>query len=339
MIKTRITEMFGIKYPIISAPMGPFYTTELAVAVSEAGGLGVLSHINMLDQDNIKAIKESVDYFIEHSDKPFGINIRTARLQLDSIPLAKKLVKWINENPRIQEQCVFGITSAGSPRKVSKLWKDSCPTIKHFHVAPALYLAQKVVDSGCDGLIVTGIEGGGHQSYEEITTLILIQEVVNKFPQLPLIASGGFASPEGLSMAIAGGADAIIMGTRFIATKQSEFHENYKSVLYPATDKDTLLTTGAFGPIRLLKNKYSIEHGKAFSKEEKVDFESSFDVKMMRENLEPYEYVYRGDVVNGAILAGQGVGLIDSEIDVEDIIVSFTKKTEELLKIAYSKIK
>lgn len=91
MIKTRITEMFNIKYPIISAPMGPFYTTELAVAVSEAGGLGVLSHINMLDQDNIKAIKESIDYFIKYSDKSFGINIRTARLQLDSIPLAKKV--------------------------------------------------------------------------------------------------------------------------------------------------------------------------------------------------------------------------------------------------------
>ncbi|MBD3194801.1 MAG: hypothetical protein GF317_07090 [Candidatus Lokiarchaeota archaeon] len=338
MIKTKITEMFGLKYPILSAPMGPFYTTELAVAVSEAGGLGVLSHTNLRGVDSIKTLKESMEYVIEHTDKPFGFNIRTARMQPDAMPLVRNVAKWINKNPKLREQCVYGLTSAGSPRKASETWKKKAPTIKHFHVAPAMFLAQKVVDSGCDGLVVTGFEGGGHQSYEQITTLVLLQEAVNKFSDVPIVACGGFATPEGIAMGIAGGADAIAMGTRFIATKESEFHENYKSVIYPASSRDTLMTTGAFGPIRLLKNKYAIEHGTILSKEEKVSQEAGFTVEELEEEMERYELIYRGDVENGAILAGQTVGLVDKPLEVDDLISGFTKKAEELLKKSVSKI-
>ncbi|MGQ4875528.1 MAG: NAD(P)H-dependent flavin oxidoreductase [Promethearchaeia archaeon] len=338
MIKTRITELFDIKYPIIQAPMGPFYTTELCLAVSEAGGLGVLSHTNLRGKNSITEMKNAMEYIIEHTDKPFGFNIRVARMQPDAIPLARAVAKWIENNPKLREQCVYGLTSAGSPRKVADLWKRKCPTLQHFHVAPAMWLAQKVVDAGCDGLVVTGTEGGGHQSYEMVTTLILVQQAVRKYPNYPLVACGGFASPEGLAMAIAAGADAIAMGTRFIATKQSEFHENYKALIYPATAKDTIMTTGAFGPIRLLKNKYALEHGKILTKEEKMAQEASLSMEELEEEMERYELVYRGDVENGAILAGQSVGLIDSEENVDDILSQFTKRAEELLKKAVSKI-
>ncbi|MHA1283149.1 MAG: NAD(P)H-dependent flavin oxidoreductase [Promethearchaeota archaeon] len=338
MIKTRITELFDIKYPIIQAPMGPFYTTELCLAVSEAGGLGVLSHTNLRGKNSITEMKNAMEYIIEHTDKPFGFNIRVARMQPDAIPLARAVAKWIENNPKLREQCVYGLTSAGSPRKVADLWKRKCPTLQHFHVAPAMWLAQKVVDAGCDGLVVTGTEGGGHQSYEMVTTLILVQQAVRKYPDYPLVACGGFASPEGLAMAIAAGADAIAMGTRFIATKQSEFHEKYKALIYPATAKDTIMTTGAFGPIRLLKNKYALEHGKILTKEEKMAQEASLSMEELEEEMERYELVYRGDVENGAILAGQSVGLIDSEENVDDILSQFTKRAEELLKKAVSKI-
>jgi len=330
--------MFGIKYPIMSAPMGPFYTTELTVAVSEAGGLGVLSHTNLLGRNSIKEMKKNMEYVVEHTDKPFGFNIRTARLQVDAIPLIKKTAKWINEDPRLREQCVYGVTSAGSPRKAADYWKKKCPTLKHFHVSPALYLARKTVDSGCDGLVVTGIEGGGHQSYEEISTLVLLQQAVREYPDFPLVACGGFASPESLAMAIAGGADAIAMGTRFIASNQSEFHDNYKSVIYPATARDTLLTTGSFGPIRLLKNKYALEHGKILSKEEKKKNERQLNIEQLEEDMKRYELIYKGDTEDGAILAGQTVGLIDEAMDVDDILSGFTKKAEELLKKAVDKI-
>ncbi len=338
MIKTRITELFDIKYPIIQAPMGPFYTTELCLAVSEAGGLGVLSHTNLRGKNSITEMKNAMEYIIEHTDKPFGFNIRVARMQPDAIPLARAVAKWIENNPKLREQCVYGLSSAGSPRKVADLWKRKCPTLQHFHVAPAMWLAQKVVDAGCDGLVVTGTEGGGHQSYEMITTLILVQQAVRKYPDYPLVACGGFASPEGLAMAIAAGADAIAMGTRFIATKQSEFHEKYKALIYPATAKDTIMTTGAFGPIRLLKNKYALEHGKILTKEEKMAQEASLSMEELEEEMERYELVYHGDVENGAILAGQSVGLIDSEENVDDILSQFTKRAEELLKKAVSKI-
>ena len=255
MIKTKITEMFGIKYPIVSAPMGPFYTTQLTVAVAEAGGLGTLSHATLLGKNSITDMKEQLDYVVEHTDKPFGVNIRTARVQTDHKIMLRKLPEWRKKNPKLGEQLVYGVTSAGGSREASAIWKKSAPDLKHFHVAPALWLVDKVVAAGCDGIVATGTEGGGHQSYEMITTLVLIQQVARKYPDKPLIACGGFASPEGVAAGLAMGADAVAMGTRFIASTESEFHPNYKALIPPAKAEDTMLTTGGFGPIRLLKNK------------------------------------------------------------------------------------
>ncbi|MFX1329745.1 MAG: NAD(P)H-dependent flavin oxidoreductase [Promethearchaeota archaeon] len=340
MLKTRITEEFGIKYPIICAPMGPFYTTELAVAVSEAGGLGIISHATLLGKNSVLDFKEQIDYVIEHTDKPFGFNIRVARMQTDHKILLRKIGQWRSENPKIREQMIYGLTSAGGPRFAAKLWQKSCPDMYHFHVAPALWLVDKVVDSGCNGIVATGTEGGGHQSYEGITTLVLLQEVVQKYPNILTVACGGFASPEGVAAGLALGADAIAMGTRFIASNQSEFHPNYKALIPPATDRDTMITTGGFGPIRLIKNKYCLGHGEVLSKEEKIaQEESTMDIDGFLDDLHKYEIVYtEGDVDNGAVPVGQSCGLINSIIDVDEIVSGFTKKAEILLKNLCSNI-
>lgn len=339
MIKTRITDKFGIKYPIISAPMGPFYTTKLTVAVSEAGGLGVLSHVTLRGKNSVKDFKEQLDYVIEHTDKPFGLNVRTARVQTDHRVLLRKIPQWRKENPKLREQLIYAVTSAGGPRIAGKMWKEKAPDMYHFHVGPALWLVDKIVESGCDGIVATGTEGGGHQSYEGITTLVLVQQVAQKYPEKLLVACGGFASPEGVAAGLAMGADAIMMGTRFIASTQSEFHQNYKDLIPPATARDTLLTTGGFGPIRLLKNKYCLEHGKVISKEEKISQEMAYEMDEYLEDLYRYEIVYtEGDVDNGAIPVGQTCGLIDAIMDVDDIISGFTKKAEELLKKICSNI-
>ena len=339
MIKTRITDKFGIKYPIISAPMGPFYTTKLTVAVSEAGGLGVLSHVTLRGKNSVKDFKEQLDYVIEHTDKPFGLNVRTARIQTDHKVLLRKIPQWRKENPKLREQLIYGVTSAGGPRIAGKIWKEKAPDMYHFHVGPALWLVDKIVDSGCDGIIATGTEGGGHQSYEGVTTLVLVQQVARKYPEKLLVACGGFASPEGVAAGLAMGADAIAMGTRFIASIQSEFHQNYKDLIPPATARDTMLTTGGFGPIRLLKNKYCLEHGKVITKEEKISQEMAYDMDEYLEELYRYEIVYtQGDIDNGAIPVGQTCGLIDSIIDVDDIISGFTTKAEVLLKKMCSNI-
>lgn len=339
MIKTRITEKLGIKYPIISAPMGPFYTTELAVATSEAGGLGVLSHVTLMGKSSIRDFKKQLDYVVEHTDKPFGFNVRTARVQTDHKILLRKIPEWRDKDPRLKEQLIYGLTSAGSPRKAGAMWKQKAPDMYHFHVGPALWLVDKIVESKCDGVVATGIEGGGHQSYENISTLVLTQQVARKYPEKLLVTCGGYASPEGVAAGLAMGADAVAMGTRFIASNQSEFHENYKALIPPATARDTILTTGGFGPIRLLKNKYALHHGEVISKREKINQEQDFTMEEYLEDLHHYEIVYtEGDVEDGAIPVGQTAGLIDDIRDVDDIITSFTKEAEKLLKKACSRI-
>ncbi|MFX0040443.1 MAG: NAD(P)H-dependent flavin oxidoreductase [Promethearchaeota archaeon] len=339
MIKTRITENFGIKYPIISAPMGPFYTTELAIAVSEAGGLGIVSHATLRGKNSVNDFKDQLDYFVEHSDKPFGINVRVARIQTDHRVLLRKIPQWRNENPKLREQLVYALTSAGGPRIAGKMWKEKAADMYHFHVGPALWLVDKIVESGCDGIVATGTEGGGHQSYEGVTTLVLVQQVAQKYPKKMLVGCGGFATPEGVAAGLAMGADAIAMGTRFIATKESEFHQNYKDLIIPATAEDTMLTTGGFGPIRLLKNKYCLEHGKVMTKDEKISQELGYDMDEYLKDLMAYELVYtKGDTVDGAVPVGQTVGLIDSILNVDDIVSGFTNKAENILKTLCSKI-
>ncbi len=338
MIKTRITEQFGIKYPIISAPMGPFYTTELTIATSEAGGLGVLSHVTLRGLNSIDDFKSNIDQVIEHTDKPFGFNIRTARMQTDHKILLRKVLQWRKSDPKIREQMIYGLTSAGGARVARKIW-DKDKDLYHFHVAPALWLVDKVVDLGCHGIVTTGTEGGGHQSYEKISTMVLLQEVCNKYPDKLIVSCGGVASPEGVAASLAMGADAVAMGTRFIASTESEFHQNYKDLIPPATDRDTELTTGGFGPIRLIKNKYCMEHGQVISKNQKIAQENAYELDEWLEDLKKYEIVYtKGDVENGAIPVGQSCGLIDSIMNVGDIITEFTSKAEELLKNVSSRI-
>jgi len=339
MIKTRLTELFGLKYPIISAPMGPFYTTKLTVAVSEAGGLGVLSHATLKGKNSVEDMITQLEYVIEHTDKPFGVNVRTARMQTDHKIMLRKITQAINQNPKLREQLVYIITSAGGSTFASKLLKEKTPEVKHFHVSPALWLVDKTFAAGCDGVCATGTEGGGHQSYEGITTLVLVSQVAQKYPEKLLVASGGIASPETVAAGLAMGADAVTMGTRFIASTESEFHPNYKALIPPATAQDTILTTGGFGPIRLLKNKFSLEHGRILTKKEKVEQESETDMDKLLEDFYRYEIVYtQGDVENGAVPAGQTCGMINSVMDVGDIITTFSKQAEDILKNLGSKI-
>ena len=335
--------MFGIKHPIFSAAMGPFYTSDLCIAVSEAGGLGILSHTNMHGEDSSKAMMKQMEKVIEHTDKPFGFNIRTGRLQIDAKILSQKIPRFIMKNPKLREQCVYALTSAGSSKVIkTNTWnklKESGSNIKHFHVAPALWLADKCVASNVDGLVVTGGEGGGHQSYEGVSTLVLLQQVAEKYPDVPIIACGGFATGRGLAAALSMGAGAVAMGSRFIASKDSEFHENYKNVVPPAKAQDTIMVTGTFGPIRLWKNNYSLHHGLVGSKEEKIAEEKAMDLEAMREANKAYEVVYDGDINEGAVLLGQSIGIINRVEKVSDIVNSVVSDAENLLKNGASLVK
>ncbi len=341
-IKTDITEMFGIKHPIITAPMGPFYTTDLAVAVSEAGGLGILSHTNLGGNSAIDEMIKNMEYLVEHTDKPFGFNIRTGRMQFDAKNLCVKIPRFILSNQRVREQCVYALTSAGSSKlmpnsKTYKRLKEGGSNIKHFHVAPALWLASKCVATGVDGLVVTGEEGGGHQSYEKVSTLVLLQQVKQKHPDVPVIACGGFATGEGLAAALSMGAGAIAMGSRFIASEESEFHEKYKNIVPPGKAQDTILVTGFLGPIRLWKNNYAMHHGLVADKQAKMNEEKDMTLADLAEDGKFYEMIYNtGNIDDGAVLLGQSIGIINSIDKVPDIIDSIVKVAEKRLKEAAS---
>jgi len=343
MIETNITKMLGIKHPILSAPMGPFFTRNLALAVSEAGGLGVLSNVNIAGTSPVKEHKASIEYMIEHTDKPFGLNILTSRNNPGVRQMVRLLPRIVKSNVRMRDQCKYWLTSAGSPRVLpeSKSFKElrENSEIKHFHVAPAVWLAQKCVDSGVDGLVITGTEGGGHQSYERISTLVLLQQINKNFPDLPKIACGGFATGESLAAALSLGAGAVAMGSRFIASKQSEFHEKYKALIPPGNPQDTGLFTGSFGPIRLYKNEYALSHPAPSSKEEMMAYENSISPEQRAKDMGAYDRVYDGDISTGAVLLGQSIGIIDSIDDINDIIERIMKKAENIIRRNNSMLK
>lgn len=343
MIETNITKMFGLKYPIFSAPMGPFYTRDLALAVSEAGGLGVLSNVNIVGTDPVQEHKDSLEFMIEHTDKPFGLNFLTSRNNRGVKEMVTDIPKIVMNNPKMREQCVYWLTSAGSSKILpsSKSFQElrEKSEAKHFHVAPAVWLAQKCVEAGVDGIVCTGTEGGGHQSYERVTTLVLLQQINEAFPDLPKIACGGFATGEGLAAALSLGAGAIAMGSRFIASKESEFHEKYKALVPPGNPQDTGLFTGSFGPIRLYKNKYALEHPAPQSKEEMIAYEKSLTLEQMAKDAGAYDRVYNGDTETGAVLLGQSIGIINSIESVNDIIETVIKDAEAVIRKNYAFLK
>ena len=346
-IKTNITEMFGIKHPIFQAPMGPEITKKLAMKVSEAGGMGVIGHGApwSFPGSSLKArmdMKKELEYVIEHTDKPFGFNLRTGRMQRDAKYLCSDIPKFIFNNPKLREQCVYAITSAGSPRLLpqSKNFQKlkSSSNIKHFHVAPALWLADKCIASGVDGLVVTGGEGGGHQSYEQISTLVLLQQVTQRYPDIPVIACGGFATGQGLASALAGGAGAIVMGTRFIACTDSTFPPAYKNLIPPANAEDTVLTSGLLGPVRLWKNEYTLHHGQFIDKVAKIAEEQAMSIKEMMDYMSHWRDASEENLHSRVLLIGQTIGLINSIESAKDIIESVVDEAEKRLKKANSYI-
>jgi len=343
MIETNITKMFGIKHPIFSAPMGPFFTRDLALAVSEAGGLGVLSNVNIAGTDPVKEHKASLEHMIEHTDKPFGLNILTSRNNPGVRQMVRSLPRIVMANVKMRDQCKYWLTSAGSSKVLAEsksfieLRENS--EVKHFHVAPAVWLAQKCIASKVDGIVVTGTEGGGHQSYERVSTLVLLQQINEKFPDLPKIACGGFATGESLAAALSLGAGAVAMGSRFIASNQSEFHEKYKALIPPGSPQDTGLYTGSFGPIRLYKNDYALSHPAPSSKEEMIAYENSISPEQRAKDMGAYDRVYNGDIDDGAVLLGQSIGIIDSIDDVNDIMERTMKKAEAVIRRNSSMLK
>lgn len=240
-MKTRITQLLGIKYPVIQGGMAWVAEHHLAAAVSEAGGLGLLGGANAPGE----VIREEIRKTRKLTDKPFGVNVMLMS------PHAQDVARVV-----VEESVSVVTTGAGNPEKFMEEWKRA--GIKVIPVVASVALAKRMERSGADGVVAEGYESGGHIG--EATTMTLVPQVADAV-SIPVIAAGGIADGRGLAAALMLGAEAVQMGTRFVAAREAVVHENYKKRIIQAKDIDTAVTGRSHGhPIRCLRNRMTREY-------------------------------------------------------------------------------
>ena len=237
-MQNRITELFGIKYPIIQAGMVWCSGWKLASAVSNAGGLGLIGSGSM----HPEVLQEHIEKCKKATENPFGVNVPLMYPEIDTI---MEIIK--------EQQVPIVFTSAGSPKTWTQSLKEQ--GIKVVHVVSSLKFALKSQDAGVDAVVAEGFEAGGHNGREETTTLCLIPMIADKI-EIPLIAAGGIASGRSMLAAMALGADGVQIGSRFAATTESSAHEHFKQMIVEASEGSTELTLKKLAPARLLKNPF-----------------------------------------------------------------------------------
>jgi len=300
MSKIRITKLFGIDYPIVQGGMVWNSGAKLAAAVSEAGGLGLIGAGSM----DPTTLQHHIQQARRLTQRPFGVNL----------PL---LYRHADQNLKVilDEQIPIVFTSAGSPKKMTPLLKNAGATV--FHVAATPQLAQKCEQAGVDGVVAEGFEAGGHNGRDELTTMVLVPEVVSAV-SIPVLAAGGIATGAQMAAALALGADGIQVGTRFAATREGSGHESFKQAIVQAEATGSFLTIKKGIPVRMLDNRFRRRimeaEASGATKEEIVELLGSG-----RERLGMFE----GNIDDGELEAGQVVGLIDEISSVRDVMNAF----------------
>ena len=234
----RITSLFNIKYPIVQAGMIWCSGWELASAVSNAGGLGLIGAGSMYPE----VLREHIQKCKKATNKPFGVNVPLLYPDIDK-----------HMNVILKEGVKIVFTSAGNPKTWTSKLKDHGITV--VHVISNVKFAKKAEESGADAIVAEGFEAGGHNGREETTTLCLIP-MVKESVNIPVIAAGGIATGRGMLAAIALGADGVQLGSRFAASYESSAHDNFKKIILDAKEGDTVLTLKQLTPVRLIKNAF-----------------------------------------------------------------------------------
>jgi len=286
----RVLQHLGSKYPIVQAPMGWIARSKLASAVSNAGGFGVIE-TSSGEVENCKAeIKKMADL----TDRPFGVNLPLLFLQDDS------MVEFC-----VSHGVKFVTTSAGDPSKYIETLKYAGITV--YHAVPSVQGAVKAANAGVDGLVVEGTEGGGFKNPEEVGLLVLIQ-AIRKELDLPIIAAGGIVDGTGMAAVFAAGAEGIQMGTRFVSSKESPVHDNFKNKILDSTIQGTWILNKTSKPvIRALRTDFTKKIHEA-------------GVMEMNDMSNIQDLYFGGDMNAAPALSGQSVGLIDEVKSVKDII-------------------
>ena len=286
----RVIEHTGSKYPIIQAPMGWIARSQLASAVCEAGGMGIIE----TSSGEVDNCKKEIQLMSELTNKPFGVNLPLLFLQDDS------MVKFC-----VNAGVKFVTTSAGDPTKYVGILKDAGITV--YHAVPSLAGAIKAANAGVDGLVVEGTEGGGFKSPEEVGLLVLIQSIKQNL-DIPIIAAGGLVDGSGMAAVFAAGAEGIQMGTRFVSSKESPVHVNFKNKIIDSGIDGTMVLNKKSKPvIRALKTELT----------NSIDEKGVMDMSAMMNIKDLY---FGGDMEAAPALSGQSSGLINEIKPVKQII-------------------
>ena len=310
MESNRICTLFNIHYPIIQAGMIWCSGWELASAVSNAGGLGIIGSGSMYPE----ILDQQIQKCKAATDKPFAVNLPMLYPDID------KHIETI-----IKHKVPIVFTSAGNPKTWTAHLKAQGITV--VHVVSSVKFAKKAEEAGVDAVVAEGFEAGGHNGRDETTTLCLIP-MVAKAIKIPLIAAGGIGTGRGMLAAMNLGADAVQIGSRFVATPESSAHENFKKVVIDAQEGDTLLTLKELTPVRLVKNEFFKQLENAYEQNASVD-----DLNKLLGRGRAKKGMFEGDIVEGELEIGQISGLITEIIPakqvVEEIVTEFTNALKE----------
>ena len=312
-MKTKVTELLGIEYPIIQGGMAWVADHHIAAAVSEAGGLGLIAAANA----PAEWVREQIREAKKLTDKTFGVNIMLMS------PSADEVAKIV-----VEEGIKVVTTGAGSPEKYMEAWKAA--GVKVIPVVASVALARRMERAGADAVVAEGCESGGHIG--ETTTMALVPQVADAV-KIPVIAAGGIADGRGMAAAFMLGAEAVQMGTRFVASKEAVVHENYKQLVIKAKDIDTRVTGRTTGhPVRAIRNEMT-RHYLELEKEG-APFEEL--EKLTLGGLR--RAVVDGDVKTGSVMSGQIAGMVKDEKSCKEIIEQMMNEMEELLKGAPARL-
>lgn len=305
-MKTMITEVLGIKYPIIQAGMVWVSGWKLASAISNCGGLGLIGAGSMKPD----LLREHLQKCKSATDKPFGVNIPLLRKDAD------ELVKVC-----LEEGVKIFFTSAGNPKTFTSLLKENeCIVV---HVVANLKYGLKAQEAGCDAVVGEGVEAGGHNGTDQLTTFCLIPQLVDKL-NIPVIAAGGIVDGRGILAALSLGAEGVQIGTRFAATVESSAHENYKQEIVKSGDQDTTLAFKKIGLVRMIKNDFAFRAMKAENEGwNEIQLRELLGAKRERAGI------FEGDLIEGELEAGQGVGLIRDVPSAKDLFERLLEEYEQ----------
>ena len=305
-MQNRISELFKIEFPIIQGGMIWTSGWRLASAVSNAGGLGVIGAGSMYPD----VLREHIQKCKKATSKPFGVNIPMLYPDID------KLMDII-----VEENVKIVFTSAGNPKTWTPFLKEKGITV--IHVVSSLKFALKAQDAGVDAIVAEGFEAGGHNGRDETTTMVLIPAVKEKI-YIPLIAAGGIATGKAMLAAMVLGADAVQVGSRFVASEEASNHMNFKEVVVKAKEGDTHLTLKELAPVRLVKNKFYNDVQKAYATGATVE-----ELKTLLGRGRAKKGMFLGDLEDGELEIGQVSALIHDIKPADEIVKALMKEFNE----------